>query len=168
MSKAKLAINEMTHGAEHKPSWAIGPAEGYTCLGASLPTRDGRRCGNAVVCADNGDGTYKVVTDAGNILKLTAAELEELFHKPEWCQYPRFTSETLRKADEREEAGGVVRLWHQAHNFPTPGMPLLLELEDGSRVRGVRPSYVSSYGVDANYRDEHDNHLANVKRWSHA
>lgn len=168
MSKETLARTVVVHGAETKPKWAIGHAESYTSLGAALPTVDGRKCGNAVLCTDYGDGTYKVVSEAGNTMRLTELEIRSMFHPPVWCQYPRYTADTVRKADEQEDADGGTRLWHLAHKFPTPGMPLLLELEDGSRVQGIRPSYVTSYNVDANYQDTQGNHLQNVKRWSHA
>lgn len=80
---------------EPLPHWAIKPSLGsYYELMGSLPTKDGRRTGNAVV-VDVIEKTYKctedqifklikVVTDAGNILLLTELEAEELFHRPQY------------------------------------------------------------------------------------
>ena len=79
-----------------KPYWASGPANGKYVLGAVLPTRDGRRTGNAKIMAicgvDYADGTpsqtnYLVKTDGGNSLWLSGSELEELFYPPEWVAY---------------------------------------------------------------------------------
>lgn len=79
----------MTDQTDHPlPEWAMKRANGYTLAYTALPTRDGRRCGNAVnvgPCISlNPETTYKVVTDAGNILKCTERELRELFHEPEY------------------------------------------------------------------------------------
>ena len=73
------------------PDWASKKANGdYTLPNASLQTRDGRRTGNAILiglsdrqweaCAT----TYLVVTDAGNIMRLTLDEMKEYFHPPEY------------------------------------------------------------------------------------
>jgi hypothetical protein len=74
------------------PEWASHKAEGdYTALRASLPTRDGRRTGNAVnvgLSDRQWEGVatiYKIVTDAGNILRVTENEMKEMFHPPKWC-----------------------------------------------------------------------------------
>ena len=73
------------------PEWAKAKAEGdYTLPNAALPTRDGRRTGNAVLVGlsdrqwENALITYLVVTDAGNILRLNINELKELFYPPEY------------------------------------------------------------------------------------
>lgn len=73
------------------PHWAKSKALGdYTLPNAALPTRDGRRTGNAVLIGlserqwKDQPLTYVVVTDAGNILKVTLNEMTELFHPPEW------------------------------------------------------------------------------------
>lgn len=73
------------------PVWAIGCTDGELELGAQLPTRDGRRCGNArIIEITKGRGLlagkdiYVVLTDAGTRLHLTEAEVRELFHAPEW------------------------------------------------------------------------------------
>lgn len=80
------ASEDQHHGP--RPSWARGLADGYMCLGAALPTRDGRRTGNATLVSVNPDGTAKVLTDAGNRMVLTHRELEELFHEPVWTMDP--------------------------------------------------------------------------------
>ena len=70
------------------PSWAIGLAEGVE-VGAQLPTKDGRRVGNSHVVGYSHvsyrgitEWVWHIVTDAGNTMKLTHAEVEELFHPP--------------------------------------------------------------------------------------
>lgn len=72
---------------EPLPPWAARPVSGgctYLELGAILPTRDGRRIGNAtVVTSWHGDGAKsRVVTDAGNVATLTVGELREFFWPP--------------------------------------------------------------------------------------
>jgi len=73
------------------PEWAKTKAQGdYTLPNASLPTRDGRATGNAVLIGlsdrqwEDALITYVVVTDAGNILRLNINELKELFYPPKW------------------------------------------------------------------------------------
>lgn len=72
------------------PSWATSKASDYMEVGACLPTRDGRRCGNATVLElVSADQMYaRVITDAGNKLTLTRNELEELFHEPKYITDP--------------------------------------------------------------------------------
>lgn len=86
----------------HHP-WALGRAEGEFVLGAHLPTRDGRRMGNAHIVAIEelefrGEKctVYHVLTDAGSTASLVKIELEELFHPPEYCSD---VAEVLRKFD---------------------------------------------------------------------
>lgn len=76
---------------EPLPPWASGRAHGdYTALGAVLPTRDGRNCGNAtVVSSAMGSAvhrTWSLMTDAGNEMNLTLAEIEAWFWPPEWIR----------------------------------------------------------------------------------
>ena len=73
------------------PEWAKAKAEGdYTLPNAALPTRDGRRTGNAVTIGlsdrqwKDCDTTYMVITDAGNILRVTENEMKFYFHPPEY------------------------------------------------------------------------------------
>jgi hypothetical protein len=72
------------------PYWAIARVDDEYVLGTHLPTRDGRRCGNAHIIDIVDDkqplGTLEFwcLTDAGTELRLTASELRELFHDPEW------------------------------------------------------------------------------------
>lgn len=74
---------------DYLPEWASVRAKGdYTLFGAALPTRDGRRTGNAVCCGAvtslNSEATFLVITDAGNTLRLMVTEMEELFYPPEF------------------------------------------------------------------------------------
>lgn len=57
----------------------------YDHIRASLPTRDGRKVGNAVVLGTScleGNQWFLIATDAGNLLSLTLSETIELFHPP--------------------------------------------------------------------------------------
>ena len=75
------------------PPWAIDRARGKPVLGAQLPTRDGRRCGNAhiVDIAEPGEGewsmgqpVYHLLTDAGSEMRMTFSEMREQFYPPVW------------------------------------------------------------------------------------
>lgn len=72
------------------PDWAIGSCNGAYVIGAQLPTRDGRRCGNAHIIGveqarwDKTVHVYTVLTDAGTRMQLTTSEVDELFHSPKW------------------------------------------------------------------------------------
>jgi hypothetical protein len=80
----------MSMGSDHcMPEWAFAFAnEDYTLPGASLPTRDGRQRGNAVVVGlslrqhTGCDPFYCVVTDAGSILNLLVSEMSSMFYPP--------------------------------------------------------------------------------------
>lgn len=67
------------------PEWAISYATSYMEVGAALPTKDGRRTGNATIVSLENSPIGQlavVVTDAGNEMRLTELELAELFHPP--------------------------------------------------------------------------------------
>lgn len=73
------------------PEWAEDKANGnYRHIHCALPTRDGRRTGNAVNAgiyknATDQHGTiYNVITDAGNIIHCSEREMDELFYPPEY------------------------------------------------------------------------------------
>ena len=75
------------------PSWAIRKANQILAVGAQLPTRDGRRTGNAhIIAIENWNNTsgmtgrpvYVVLTDAGSVIRCVAEEVHELFHLPMW------------------------------------------------------------------------------------
>ncbi len=70
------------------PDWAIGTTNEIQ-PGAQLCTRDGRRTGNAVVTGPlqlsiHGTFFWPVITDAGNVMRLTTSEIDELFYPPKW------------------------------------------------------------------------------------
>lgn len=72
-----------------KPDWAVACARGQYVLGAQLPTRDGRKMGNAHIIyvhegSENIQATFSILTDAGTEVRLTAGEVDELFHPPTW------------------------------------------------------------------------------------
>jgi hypothetical protein len=66
------------------PPWAVARAYGFLVEGAQLPTRDGRKIGNAHIIYANSDpeGKYQILTDAGNIVHLSGSEVRTLFHSP--------------------------------------------------------------------------------------
>jgi len=73
------------------PEWATSQIldGSYLHVRASLPTKDGRVCGNAVIVeieTSKHDDTplATVVTDAGNVLKLNENELRGMFHPPQY------------------------------------------------------------------------------------
>jgi hypothetical protein len=89
------------------PHWAIGTTNGELVLGAQLPTRDGRRCGNAHIVDitpptdwSQGSCIYTVLTDAGTQLKLTAAEIVRLYYQPRWVSD---VNEVLHKFKDRDQ-----------------------------------------------------------------
>jgi hypothetical protein len=73
------------------PHWAERRSDGnYLQRRAVLPTRDGRRNGNATVRSiDRVPGVGFVAnceTDAGNKMRLSLREMRELFYPPEWIR----------------------------------------------------------------------------------
>ena len=91
---------------ELMPHWAIGRANGELVLGAQLPTRDGRRCGNGHIVAiaparwDPDVTLSHVLTDAGTHLKLTGEEVTELYYQPIWVSD---VYEVLLKFKDRDQ-----------------------------------------------------------------
>lgn len=72
---------------EQLPHWAVSSNDGAYKAGAQLPTKDGRRVGNAVIAEEivGMSGTcFVVITDAGSYLVLTPNELEELYYPSEF------------------------------------------------------------------------------------
>jgi hypothetical protein len=67
------------------PHWAVATTK-VLAPGAQLCTRDGRKVGNAVVTGPeiemHGHKFWPVLTDAGNVMHLNTAELDELFWPP--------------------------------------------------------------------------------------
>lgn len=72
------------------PKWAVGLATQRMELGALLPTKDGRRCGNATVIKLEDHPSLGAVatvrTDAGSEFVVTDREIRELFHDPQWIK----------------------------------------------------------------------------------
>ena len=76
------------------PEWAVRRSEkDEYCFGTQLCTKDGRRCGNAMIIAISSNvrpstkqlyAVYHIVTDAGNFARLTLEELKSSFHPPQW------------------------------------------------------------------------------------
>lgn len=82
------------------PEWAARRAKDYFEVGAVLPTRDGRRCGNATVIAlDPVNRLATVRTDAGTVFRLGRDDAAELFWPPDWIQADPNWS--CRDADEK-------------------------------------------------------------------
>ncbi len=82
---------------DYLPKWAICRAHGTLMLGAQLPTKDGRRMGNAHIIGEVEKDVHHyfvVLTDAGSQLIMTEREIAECFYPPEWVSD---VSEVLRK-----------------------------------------------------------------------
>lgn len=57
--------------------------------------------------------------------------------------------------------------WNTAAHLPTPNVPLIIMLSDGTVVKGIRPAYISSREEgDLGYRDLEDNVLLEVVKWT--
>lgn len=74
---------------QHLPDWAIKRANGLE-LGAQLPTRDGRKTGNAHIVdikpAERGRMglSYLILTDAGNSFIMSEPEVLAQYYPPEF------------------------------------------------------------------------------------
>ena len=74
--------------ASSKAIWTQKVSNGELVLGAYLPTKDGRRVGNAQIIgifpgvAPTFVFIYTVICDNGNKMMLTRAQVEDLFHAP--------------------------------------------------------------------------------------
>ncbi len=60
----------------------------------------------------------------------------------------------------------MSRTYHPASQLPTPGIPLVVELADGTRLNAIRPSHVSSYDQDPDYRDPQGQRISGVVKWA--
>ena len=81
------------------PPWAVRKATGdYFEIGARLPTRDGRRIGNAVVLSVDGESA-SIITDKYTRFRFNRVEIQQYFHEPDWivCEV---LSTKVRKALE--------------------------------------------------------------------
>jgi hypothetical protein len=73
------------------PFWAESSLDGEWVQYAQLSTKDGRRMGNSIILAVDtvmwGEASvelFTIITDFGNVLRLTESELEDQFHPPKW------------------------------------------------------------------------------------
>lgn len=58
-------------------------------------------------------------------------------------------------------------LFHPADRLPTPGIPLLVRLDDGSVIEAIRPSYIADRRQsDLGYRTTDGGVLLNVTQWA--
>lgn len=90
------------------PDWAIGKTNGDFVLGAQLPTRDGRRMGNAHIIGileaiHGGFFVYRCLTDAGSEIYLNGAELDECFYPPVYVSDVAEVTRKFMVAPEEEE-----------------------------------------------------------------
>lgn len=78
-----------------KPYWAERLVKedenGYHIVGAVLPTKDGRRHGNATIISVVNDiknfvRIITVMTDAGNLIRMTDEEIERGFYPPKYIR----------------------------------------------------------------------------------
>lgn len=66
------------------PEWAVARTD-RPVIGAMMPTRDGRKIGNAWIIAHWPESdAWEVLTESGNQLAFTSRELNEFFHPPEF------------------------------------------------------------------------------------
>lgn len=91
------------------PTWAVKLSNGVE-IGSQLATKDGRRCGNAVVLEIDIEATdafmtsvWEVGTDAGNVMRLTNYEIDEMFYPPVFCMEP-LTAPYWANKRRKEEA----------------------------------------------------------------
>lgn len=87
---------------KYLPEWARCTLAGMIPVYSVLPTKDGRRCGNAIVFHIgelHGQKTWWIITDSGTIMRLTHGEMGELFHQPLYQAY-RPQSHLLRAIEE--------------------------------------------------------------------
>jgi hypothetical protein len=90
------------------PPWAIRHAIGNVLeVGTQLPTKDGRRMGNAHIIEITqsplgamGRQYYVVLTDAGSKMVMNSSEIAECFHPP---RYVADVNEVLRKFQQSEQ-----------------------------------------------------------------
>lgn len=75
---------------EPLPEWAEQKSMGkYMQVRAQLLTRDGRKCGNAVVVEVlKGEEFARVLTDSGNVMTLNLQEMVSLFYEPKYIMKP--------------------------------------------------------------------------------
>lgn len=82
------------------PEWAVGlNSDLQLVAGAQLLTKNGRRCGNAAITCvhEEEHGTvYCVVTDAGNGMRLTKDEVNELFEVGDYLMDPAEIASRLK------------------------------------------------------------------------
>ena len=99
------------------PKWAesriSSREDGYTMLRAQLSTRDGRKCGNAVITevkASYGQGAVPigmritVMTDMGTEMTLNRKEIENLFHQPRFVMKQDAVGVRLKACVNEDEA----------------------------------------------------------------
>ena len=61
----------------------------------------------------------------------------------------------------------MTRLFHPASQLPTPGIPLIMRLDTGEEVQGIRPKYIGSYSDDdKGYVDTKGKPILNVTEWA--
>jgi hypothetical protein len=55
---------------------------------------------------------------------------------------------------------------HWNHHLATPAVPLVIQLETGEVIRGIRPTYIESREQgDQGYRTHDGKIISNVKGW---
>lgn len=92
---AERAMYEFTQSYGPIPDWAVDRNWAYELVpGAQLLTKDGRKTGNAHIVRIPNKPTpdcetyYHCLTDAGNQMRLSAEELEGMFHIGDWISDP--------------------------------------------------------------------------------
>lgn len=102
----KLLAQAEQEWANQLPSWAERLAEDHEIVvGTQLPTRDGRKIGNAWVTNVNTCGDlllFTVRTEAGNEIALTFWEIDELFHPPKYVGRLEEINKKFPRLQDRE------------------------------------------------------------------
>lgn len=88
LTQKEMLEEDRQYLREMLPDWAESYSpNGILCVGRQLCTKDGRRLGNAFITRELESiptivlvTVWEVVTDAGNVLKMTAQEIRELFY----------------------------------------------------------------------------------------
>jgi hypothetical protein len=59
------------------------------------------------------------------------------------------------------------RVWFSSRIFPTPGIPVLVRLDDGTELKAIRSDYVKSYKDDPKFTNITTGEtIKNVDQWA--
>lgn len=98
------------------PEWAVSRSNGTLQCGLQLYTKDSRRCGNAAIIGFErvqGPGSqffevFTVITDAGNRIRATEGEIDELFDRGDYVSDPNEVPGVMIERHRAEQARPAV------------------------------------------------------------